>query len=273
MTKCTGTRAEMLAADYLRGTLPDDEARSFEEHYFSCDRCFEHLRALQAAQGVLRETPAEVHPPRRNTRRWTWAFAMAAAAILIAALAIHRSGPTGQVAKQNVAVQAPAVPASEAPVASAQRPVTAAKESDQKIEIASLADQTLPPYHATQVRGASADEHFEAGMSAYLSKDCAAAVRELKRVPKNSDNSDAAAFYAGACNYKLRNFIAAQSSLRSLANQDSPLSEAARYSLAQVALLQENSAEAQQWLRDVVALHGDYEGRAREQLRKLASLQ
>jgi hypothetical protein len=273
MTICSGIRAEMFGEDYLRGTLAEVEAQSFEQHYLACGACFEHLRALQAARDVLGKEPKLV---RRKKRASTGAvFAVAAAAIVIATLAVHWSRRSGRPARQDVALQAPVQSVTKPDSATAQESRSAqAPESSLGTELASLADRTLPPFHPTQIRGAAEDEHFEAGMRAYSANDCETALNELKRVPRTSAHADSAVLYAGACNYKLHRFSAASEHLAELAkNEDSPFSEAARYYLAQVALGQQNSAQAQHWLNEVLALRGDYELRALAQLRKLSSLE
>ena len=265
MTTCSGQRAEAVAEEYLRGELPEAEAQSFEEHCLECDACFERVRALQAVREVLVQKRSMAY-----MRSISWVTAVAAIAVLIVSVAVHWHSKS-QSPRQGSVAQVPVEPRVAPPTAVAPQPETPAQVSRTKpVELALVADKSLPPFRATQVRGASADEHFEAGMRAYIAHDCATAIDELAHVPKASDRSEAAVLYAGACHYVLRNFKAASESLVQIAtNQDSPLSEVARYYLAQVELAQDHPANARRWLDEVVALHGDYEVRARAQLREL----
>ncbi|HEX8924793.1 MAG TPA: hypothetical protein VF786_03325 [Terriglobales bacterium] len=274
MSTCNGQRAEVLAEDYLRGKLPEAEAQSFENHYLECNACFEHVRAMQAASEVLQKSPAQVLVARPTFRPPAWAaFALASAAVLILAIFVHWNGRNSQ-ERQSIAQHAPVqTPKQQSTSALPQQsPTPEATQSKPTLELASLADRTLPPFHPTQVRGAE-DEHFEAGMRAYVAENCKGALDELKRVPRTSARADAAALYSAACNYHLHNLASARATLVALASdQDSPLSEAARYLLAQIELAQNDLGPAKHWLNDTIALHGDYEARAREQLKKLTAL-
>lgn len=269
MTTCIGECAEAVAEEYLGDKLPEAEAQSFEEHCLECDACFERVRALQAVSEVL------VRKPMLYKRPPVWvAFAIAGAAILIISAAVHWRTGNAQLSRRNGVVQVPGESKVTPPLAVVPQPgqpePPAPKAATNPAKLALLADKSLPPFHPTQVRGASVDEHFESGMRAYVANDCATAVDDLKRVPRASDRAEPALLYSGACHYLLRNYNAARESLVQLANnQDSPLSEVARYYLAQVELAQDNRARAQRWLDEVIALHGDYEARARAQLRAI----
>jgi hypothetical protein len=266
MRACSGERAEAVAEEYLRGDLPQAEALSFEEHCLECDACFEHVRVLEA----VRDTLVEKHwmkPP-------VWAaVTMAAAAALIVAVAVqHWYAGTSHLSRPQSVSQVPVEKqvAPPQPVQSTRPEPDAPKTGSKPTNLALLADKSLPPFRETQLRGASAGEHFESGMRAYAANDCATAIGELKRVPRSSDRGEAVVLYAGACQYQLRNLAAARASLTQLAsNQDSPLTEVARYYLAQVELAQNHAAEARRWLNEVVSLHGDYEARASAQLKKI----
>jgi hypothetical protein len=270
MPTCSQQRTEDVAEEYVRGELAEAEAQNFEEHCLECDACFERVRALQAVREVL----AHGHVAPKRPVAWI-AFALAAAAVFIVFIAVRwRTGDSQSSRRQSVA-QVEVPPAVVAPPSAVsprptQPETSVAKGEPRPTEIAALADKSLPPFHPIQVRGASSDEHFESGMRAYVASDCTTAVDELQRVPRTSDRGEAAVLYAGACHYVLRNFNAAHQSLVQLAtNQDSPLSEAARYYLAQVELAQDHRDTARRWLGEVVALHGDYEARARAQLREI----
>lgn len=102
---CTRVEEEDLDARYLAGTLSEEEAEAFEEHYFGCDRCW---TAVQTGLDVRAASAATTDEPRVQTsaltigaggqpraasftrRRW---FPVAiAASVAIIAVAVWQSG-------------------------------------------------------------------------------------------------------------------------------------------------------------------------------------
>ncbi len=79
---------------YLAGQLPPDEADSFEQHFFGCERCWMlverglALRATAAAEqrvpNVRSVAPGKQSPAVMHRERW-WAGLAAASAVLISA--------------------------------------------------------------------------------------------------------------------------------------------------------------------------------------------
>src|SRR5215813_4946344 len=76
---------------YVRNQLAPEERQAFEEHFFSCDACFEKLQATEwfvagirdaAARGVL----SAALPSWRTASWWIPAFAAAALAALLLAV-------------------------------------------------------------------------------------------------------------------------------------------------------------------------------------------
>jgi len=56
---CNLKNRHELIANYLVGELPEDEAKSFEEHYFQCEICFKELKAVEEAINLIeREGPS-----------------------------------------------------------------------------------------------------------------------------------------------------------------------------------------------------------------------
>lgn len=81
-------------ARYLAGSLSPEESEAFEEHYFSCDRCFAAVQRgneIRAALTLPTSTDALTSPPtviplvhaRRRLSAWQPALAAAAAIILV----------------------------------------------------------------------------------------------------------------------------------------------------------------------------------------------
>ncbi len=73
---------ENVLIAYGAGTLSDDEAERFEEHYFSCERCWKRLERVLELRGAL--AGGAVRPatrPRLSRALWP---GLAAAAVLAA---------------------------------------------------------------------------------------------------------------------------------------------------------------------------------------------
>jgi thioredoxin-like negative regulator of GroEL len=136
--------------------------------------------------------------------------------------------------------------------------------------ISHLADLSLPVFEAPHLRGQDGDAKFDAGMKAYASQDCGRAVQLLSQVEAQSDEALAAKFYAGVCQLHEGNLAAASVTLGKVAAaRDSAQQEAAIYYLAQIALTREDATSARHYLARTIALHGDFEQRARAELKKI----
>ncbi|HEY3703864.1 MAG TPA: zf-HC2 domain-containing protein [Terracidiphilus sp.] len=275
MTNCTGAPARQWLEQYVEGTLPENEAQKFEDHYFDCPVCLGELQALQTAQAVLRQHPVTV-TAAKHVLAWptNWnkmmSFGALAAALLIGFFAFrmiaHGPQQTGNVAvapAQGPTRQAPAGPAKS------QAPEVAQPE----VEIAQLADLQPPTYNAPVLRGnETADAAFESGMKQYIAGDCAGAMNTLSQVDPSGPDGLAAQFYSGACRMHTGDLAGATASLRHIAEAgDSPYQESAFYYLAQIALAQSDAAAARRELNHVVLLRGDLEHRARKQLTEIPS--
>jgi len=262
MTDCTGTPAELCALPYIEGSLPENETERFEEHFFDCPVCLGHLQAVQAAGQALARQPIAVETARPRLLSWpVWAMAAAAAVLLTVGAVTYRE-VFSHPAQPSVAQKQPDPPAPAPQPANSVR----AKASQ-------LADLALPAFIAPNLRGASEDAHYQAGMKAYAQGRCPAAVAELAKVPAQDANARTAAFYVGACQMHMGNLAAAAVTLHSVAAQgDSPQQESALYYLAQVALARNDAGTAHRLLQHTIALQGDLEARARAEDRKIMTL-
>ena len=264
MTQCDGSPAQQCVEAYLQGRLPELEARNFEDHYFDCPVCLEQVEAMEMAAVTVGRLDTPMPKPVRVV---VWPGRVAAFGAIAATLLFAFAGLRVARRPQLQIASAPSV----SQTSSAPAPVA---EPAGNTEVASLADLSLPHYEAPRLRGEAGSAAFLAGMKAYAKRDCIVAVRSLAKVPASDEDAQAAEFYAGACQIHLRNLDAAVASLRKVATAgDSPQQEAALYSLAQVDLARSNAAAAQDQLQRTIALHGDFERRARAQLEKLSSLE
>jgi anti-sigma factor RsiW len=264
MTNCRGTPAEHFAEAYITGTLPEAEASEFEEHYFDCPECLAQVEAIQTAAQTLARLPRK---PMRKPIPWPVRLAglgAIAAALMVGYFALRPSRPV-----QPGTAKVPAVPLLANPQTTPQK---AAQRQLQSTEVAQLADLTLPPFRAPNLRGGSGDPHFEAGMRAYASGDCARGIKSLSLVPADDADAVAAHFYRGVCQVHLGDLEGGSASLRAVANHgDSPQQEAAFYYLAQVELAGNDGVAARRTLMRTIALRGDFERRAQLQLKNLST--
>ena len=259
MTPCTGSPAEQYLERYIQGNLPEFEAQRFEEHYFDCSVCLAQVEALQTVAMKLGSQP------RRAERRiLSWPVRAAAIGAIAALLVVGFIGVRAmrRPVQPAVAVAKPAT-APQASHPSLQQPLVSAA-------ISHLADLSLPVFEAPHLRGQDGDAEFDAGMKAYTSQDCSRAVKILSQVEAQSEDAVAATFYSGVCQMHEGNLVAASVSLGKVASaRDSAQQEAAIYYLAQIALSQEDATTARHYLARTIALHGDFERRARVELKTL----
>jgi len=264
MTPCMGKPAELYLESYLQGSLPEDEAQEFEEHYFACSVCHGQVQALATVAAKLANQPPQTSAPGRVL---SWPVRMvslgAIAAMLVIGFLGFRAYEIGRHTATPVIAKASPTPL---PAQITPAPSIPAVST----EVASLADLSLPPYKAMRLRGPEAASAFAEGMTAYTRHDCRGAVKSLSQVPKQDENELAAEFYTGVCKMKLGDMVAATAQLQQVANAgDSPQQEASLYYLAQVSLAGKNTEQARQYLVRAIALHGEFERRARVELDKL----
>ena len=271
MTQCTGTPAEQWLEAYMQGTLPEAKAQKFEQHYFDCPVCLARVERLEAVARQLGRRPMKERKPPIAWPVLGWAglawpvraFALSAIAALlvIGFFGVRRfnrpSEPNGALAR--------AVPLPQPAPHSQPAPPTLAA-----LAVSRLADLTLPAFQANNLRGSSVDTHFEAGMNAYATGNCAVAVKDLSQVAPQDEDALAASFYSGICRMHMGDLPAASATLRKVAGAgESAQQEAALYYLAQIALSGNDAVTARRYLSRTIALHGDFERRASVELAAL----
>jgi hypothetical protein len=303
MTQCIGGPAQEIAELYLTCGLSESDAAEFENHYFSCDLCHEHVLALQAVREELAREPATVVAPAHEARPVAPARSLGArllafpvslamlgsvaAALIVSVVFLnfqrseHAIPPSraraSSVSSASLKVAVPDTGSTNPPESSS----AAAKSSKEistsgaNIELASLADERIPGYQQPQLRGVDGTDAdhlaFSTGMVAYAEDDCGGALENLAKVPATATDGIAARLYSGLCQIKRRELDAAEESLHAaIAAGESAQLETAEYFLAQVRLIRGDSAGAIDWLNQTIALHGDYEERAQKQLAILA---
>ena len=270
MSDCTGAPAELQALPYIEGTLPEAEMLRFEEHCFYCAVCLRHLQALQAvALELSQQSGVALERPRwRMLFSWpAWILsAGAVAALLLIGTFAYKNFESRQSQQAVAPIQPKAAPQTE-------HTAPPANSTASTIHFSQLADLSLTAYLAPNLRGESLDANFEAGMKKYAQGDCRGAITTLASVATDSTEARAAMFYSGVCQMQLRNFDRAIKILRNVANaSDSPQQEIAFFELAQIALAGDDSTAAQAYLKQTIALRGDFEQRARLQEQQISQL-
>jgi hypothetical protein len=290
MTICNGERAEEVAEAYIQGSLSEFETERFEDHYFDCQPCFARLQAVQSIQQELASRPAMESFARERWRHRMFILAAVAAALIVGVLVtqslrLRHEQTTASLAMPSPAVtssnganttpSAPSLPAvpSKPTIPSVTPPAVSESDSGDKQssnELTELADLSLPPFSANTLRGGEVQDDFTVGMQAYTRGDCAAALPSLASVPAENQDATAAQFYSAACELDSHRLGAAIADFRKVIHVgDSPQLEAANYYLAQAMLERGDASAARSYLQRTVALHGDYEQLARDQLQRL----
>lgn len=154
---------------YLRSELSEEDSQQFEEHYFSCDDCYESLRDLSAARTELASDRWAV-PDTEGRFGWVggWGWALAAAmAILAVGLVFFLRDPM----------------------------LSDLSDGD-FVELAAIQP---PPYEPVSLRGPEEQEvsAFEEAMIPYQQSDYLATVERLEPVVQSEPLNAAANFYLG----------------------------------------------------------------------------
>jgi TolA-binding protein len=223
---CDEVRERGLAGDYVAGLIEPNEMDAFEEHYFGCDACFAEVKALRDAQKVL----AKRQP--RQARPWIYLAAMAAGITAIGIyVSVDRTLPPQPQQQQAKAPQAP--------------------------DLTLLAKFEPPPYQEVLHRGAESSA-FQEAMKHYQTGDYTAAIRLLR-----GETAPKARFYLGASQLVAGELEQGTATLEPLAtDKANPYQEESLYLLANAALARNDGDGAKARLDTLIALGGDWAGRA-----------
>jgi len=262
MSDCNGGPADRYLEPYLRNTLPEAEARQFEEHYYGCEVCLAQLEALEAVELKLGRQPRKA--PGVLLYWPTAAYAATAiAAMLLIGFFSWRSMTVMPALNQQARTQA------TAPIQGPQSPAPAAAPSVPPL-LHQLADLNFPVFRLSNVRGEKVNPALQEGMRAYARHDCPATVRALSQVTDQAPEAPMARLYSGVCLMHEGDLPRSAQTLKAATvAPGTPEQEAASYYLAQVALIRNDGSLARHYLILAISSHGDFEGRARGQLRQI----
>jgi hypothetical protein len=247
---CQAVETGNIAERYVLCALSEPERDAFEQHYYTCSRCFEEVQVLQA----LRKPAPRA---RRNPagRRFLWLGAVAAAV----ALAVIGTGSRmwRGAAPKGVAMREGA---------------SSARERTLQL----LARVEPPPYTATTLRGSedTSDRRFRAAMARYTQGDYAAAANGLKEMLTGAADGAGPRFYLGVCDLLTGQMDDAVTQFRRVETfGETPYLEPGRFYLAKALLAKRDLAEAQRALVLTTELAGDKEAEARRLLEQVRALQ
>jgi hypothetical protein len=242
-------------AQYLLGTLGDDERDRLEAHLFECDRCFDELDAMRAVQGELaRNRQAILAGPAQ--RSWTKYSGLAAAAALV--VAIGGWWVSQHPAPPQTAVVQPAPPAT---------PPDRLPEA----VIARLGQLEPPQFVPLAVRGDDrSPTAFEAGMREYARGDYRAAIPQLEQAAARDPRDPAPLFFLAVCAFLTDDFAAAAQRFTAVVSLDgSQYQEPAGFNLAKTLIRLRRLDDAEQQLQRTMQLGGSHAADARTLLDQL----
>jgi hypothetical protein len=231
---------------YLDGTLPEAEKEEFEEHYFSCTRCFQRLETLQTLPHAFAQ------PISHARRHWApWALA---ACLVVAA---------GAGVLWRIQVQ----PAEPAPQIAVSKPGPDV--------FAELAKFDLPRYEPTAFRGSQtpAMQAFQSGMRHYLQGAFVEAAKDLTLATQKDPTHVGALFFLGVCRLLAGDTRSGIESLRRVdAMGLTPYQEEARYYLAKGLLRSGDAEAAGSVLASIVEANGDLASESKVLLDRLKAV-
>lgn len=243
-------------APHLTSRLSAQDEEAFEEHYFSCSRCFELVETHRALQAELKEAASAIRAeqiPWGVSWRWAWA-AGAVTVVAVAALALWLRSPVPELAPR-------------APVAVAPAPASPS--------FTELARVEPPPYVPVTLRGAAdqATQRFRAGMQHYIKGDLGGAVSDLRAAAKLNPRAPEMQFFLGICYLVTGRTDEALTVLqKTIALGESPYLEEAHFYLAKAYLRKGDLATALGELKKTIALAGELEEEAKQLLRQVETL-
>lgn len=247
---CKQIEVEGVIEQYVANRLPNSMRKTFELHYFGCDRCFEALKAYRTV-AIAMKTPSAMTKIRRAPR-WLWPAAIAAsAAIAMVGIRSYRH----------------------------------ATEAPPKMEASTLPDLALlarvqPPAYAPPTMRAipdAATRGFQTAMVPYQQRNYRAAIESLRGFLGASQSGEHsyrdAEFFLGACYLLTNQADNAREMLGTVLSEDSPYREEAHFLLAQAWLEKHDTVQAIGELETVASMKGDLRHAAERQLAQIRAAQ
>jgi RNA polymerase sigma-70 factor (ECF subfamily) len=239
---CDRFLAEEVPERYLTGVLTDADRDAYEEHFFTCNRCFGELQTMRALRAELRDRALMEGPsPVRRIVKPVWAWTAAAAALILAAAALFVVARIRTV-PDRTAETTPTHPAG-ADAGVTDRTAT-------KIDELTRVDP--PKYIAMTLRSVDRSRAvFDEAMTAYTDGRYPDAIRGLEAFHSSHPSEATASFYLGVSLLMMNRNNEAIVALHA-AERDSSYAGDARFLLTK-ALLRTGEREAALRLLDTIA--------------------
>ena len=254
-----------VALAYLRGELGEADRDAFEQHFFECRNCFDHLETVRTLVGVLRREPAagatvsSIRPARvaRPAAVWSWAWAAGLAFMALTASVVLRQ-------------MRPFDPPSPAPSPSATP--AAISPDPQRPSLQALAHVEPAPYAPLVLRGGGDEPSaFDRAMERYGRRDYAGAAAGLRSALRAEPSAEVL-FYLGVSELLAGRPEAALKELETVAQgRDAAFAEPARYYLAKAHLARGDAKKARVELETLARGDGHHKEEARQLLRDLGT--
>jgi tetratricopeptide (TPR) repeat protein len=247
---CRLIEEEQIIERYIAKKLSEEDSEVFEQHYFSCEHCFEELKLrteLATVVGTL-EPSSHVDQQESATAETTagkWKWVLATAALLILLLI-----PV-QMFLRNSDRQAAGVASLELPT--------------QLLEVGEM-----PPYLSTTVRGATGSplQLFRTAMEFYVEEDYEGAVSALEEAAAADPDHIPTVFYLGVSHLAVGQVERARNQLEKVIGTASEAyREEAHWYLAKAYFQLGETDLAGQQLEQVAKLKGPWAAEAEEHLR------
>jgi FimV-like protein len=267
---CQRVREDDIALAYLRGELGEADREAFEQHYFECGDCFDHLETLRTLVDVLRQeqeatgaSGSSARPARRAGPPAVWSWAWAAALVFVAVT-------TTVVLRQMRPFEPSATPT---PPVGRPSPTPAGPPTPERPSLQTLAHVEPPPYAPLRLRGGSeAPIAFDRAMERYGRGDYPGAAAGLRAALRAEPASPEARFYLGVSELLAGRPDAAMTELKTVAqSHDEAFVEPARYYLAKAHLARGDAASARVELEVLARGDGDHKEEARRLLSDLGT--
>ena len=232
------------AERYVSGEMTEPEQSAFEEHFFSCDVCFQRVRELQLVQAALPPGTGTQPAQRRST---AWLVGLSAAAVLVIAVAawqgLSRTNAPAESPRGGSAATGPQPGGNDAPSPAHAR----------RTALSALALVTPPSFTPLTTRGreSTARRQFDAAMVKDVAGQYADAETGLSAAVTSAPELAPAQFYLGVSRLLQGHPADARPALAAAASLGvSPWSEEAHFYLAKAALAQDDVETATTELDD-----------------------
>lgn len=246
---CAEMRSSELAERYLRGSLSEEDATWYEDHFFACESCFAELKALEALQLELARTRHAVQAQARVSRPIPWMAAAAAVLVLASGAALYLTRGGASLPEAGSRTEGPM--------------------------LAELARIEPPRWTPTRLRGADSEagRRFREAMELYAKGERSAALPALREASRLDPQASHVSFYLGACALLAGHRAEAVDSLRRVvALGETPFLEESRFYLAKAYLGGGDIAAARTELQATVKLGGPRLDEARKLLEEVETI-